>query len=267
MDISKNIISLRKKKGVTQEQLATAVNVSPQAVSKWETGVSMPDVQTMPLIAEYFEVSIDYLYRGKEITYSDIYRNVFEKVAENPQMSVESYKEALSIYGACHHGIFRGVWAKDSYDSPCPNHISNANGLSLLWSDGLGAMVTRDFFEKISGRTVSFSVPLLEALADENRLRVVMAIISMDEISIYELMEKLHMTEEQLKEFLAPLMKSKIVFEEVSKHKALGKTYKINSMYHTGICILLAVLETTREGEVNGINCCMGYGDYPLMPQ
>ena len=41
MDISKNIISLRKKKGVTQEQLATAVNVSPQAVSKWETGVSI----------------------------------------------------------------------------------------------------------------------------------------------------------------------------------------------------------------------------------
>ena len=267
MDISKNIIALRKKKGITQEQLATAVNVSPQAVSKWETGVSLPDVQTMPLIAEYIEVSIDYLYKGKVMTYSDIYRRVFEKVAENPQMSPESYKEALSIFGACHHGLFRGTWTKDSFDSPCPNHISNAHGLSLLWSDGLGAMVTRDFFEKIGEQTVDFSVPIMESLSDKKQLKVVMAIISMDEISIYELMEKLRMTEEQLNEALEPLKKSKIVFEEVSKHKALGKTYKINSMYHTGICILLAVLETTREGEVNGINCCMGYGDYPIALQ
>lgn len=264
MDISKNIAALRKKKGITQEQLATAVNVSPQAVSKWETGVSMPDVQTMPLIAEYFEVSIDYLYRGKEMTYSDIYRNVFEKVAENPQMSSESYKEALSLFGAMHHGIFRGLWAKDSYDSPCPNHISNANGLSLLWSKGFGALVTRDFFEQIGGHTVNFSVPVLEALAEEDRLKIVMAVISMDEISIFELMEKLKMTEEHLLEKMKPLIRNKIIFETVSKHKALGMTYKINDMYHTGLCILLAILETTREGEVNGISCCMGYGDYPI---
>ncbi len=264
MDISKNIIALRKSKGITQEQLAAAVNVSPQAVSKWETGVSLPDVQTLPLIADFFEVSIDYLYKGKDVSYGDIYKVIFDKVAQHPQMSAESYKEALSLFGAVHHGIFRGLWAKDSYDSPCPNHISNANGLSLLWSEGFGAMITRPFFEKIGKHTVNFAVPVLEALADEERLKIVMAIISMDEISIYELMEKLGMTEEHLQEKMKPLRQYKIVFETVSKHKALGMTYKINDMYHTGICILLAVLECTREGEVNGISCCMGYGDYPI---
>ena len=59
--ISKNITDLRKKKGITQEQLAAALNISPQAVSKWETNTSQPDVQTLPLIADYFDVSIDYL--------------------------------------------------------------------------------------------------------------------------------------------------------------------------------------------------------------
>lgn len=39
-NISKNIAELRKKKGITQEQLALALNISPQAVSKWESGVS-----------------------------------------------------------------------------------------------------------------------------------------------------------------------------------------------------------------------------------
>ncbi|MBE6664819.1 MAG: helix-turn-helix transcriptional regulator [Ruminococcaceae bacterium] len=38
--ISKNIADLRKKRGITQEQLSLALNISPQAISKWETGVS-----------------------------------------------------------------------------------------------------------------------------------------------------------------------------------------------------------------------------------
>lgn len=59
INISKNIVDLRKKKGITQEQLAAALNVSPQAVSKWETNTSQPDTQMLPLIAEYFETGID----------------------------------------------------------------------------------------------------------------------------------------------------------------------------------------------------------------
>lgn len=59
VNISRNISNLRKKKGITQEQLATALNISPQAVSKWETNTSQPDTQTLPIIADYFGVSID----------------------------------------------------------------------------------------------------------------------------------------------------------------------------------------------------------------
>lgn len=57
---------LRKNRGATQEQLATHLGVSPQAVSKWENG-SYPDGDLLPQIADYFEVSIDYLYgRAKD---------------------------------------------------------------------------------------------------------------------------------------------------------------------------------------------------------
>ena len=81
VNISKNIADLRKKKGITQEQLATALNISPQAVSKWETGTSQPDTQTLPLIADYFGVGIDYLFYGSEYSQSSIYNNVWDKVA------------------------------------------------------------------------------------------------------------------------------------------------------------------------------------------
>ncbi|MDE7297627.1 MAG: methyltransferase domain-containing protein [Lachnospiraceae bacterium] len=59
--IGKNIYSLRKKQGLTQEELAGLVNVSFQAVSKWETGNSLPDVSALPLLANALHCSIDSL--------------------------------------------------------------------------------------------------------------------------------------------------------------------------------------------------------------
>jgi len=55
------ISKLRKAKGVTQEEVAKCVGVSAQAVSKWENG-GVPDTELLPKIAEYFNVSIDYLF-------------------------------------------------------------------------------------------------------------------------------------------------------------------------------------------------------------
>ena len=60
-----NIMRLRKEAGLTQEQLANALGISYQAVSKWENGVSCPDISTLPLIADLFSVSMDSLF-GRE---------------------------------------------------------------------------------------------------------------------------------------------------------------------------------------------------------
>ncbi|MDE5859624.1 MAG: helix-turn-helix domain-containing protein, partial [Oscillospiraceae bacterium] len=59
--IGKNICNLRKQNGLTQEELAGRLNVSFQAVSKWENGVSLPDVSTLPLLAKSLGCSIDSL--------------------------------------------------------------------------------------------------------------------------------------------------------------------------------------------------------------
>ena len=59
--IGKNIYSLRKKQSLTQEELAGLVNVSFQAVSKWETGNSLPDISALPLLANALHCSIDSL--------------------------------------------------------------------------------------------------------------------------------------------------------------------------------------------------------------
>ena len=60
--LGEKIKALRKQKNISQEVLAQVLGVSFQAVSKWETGVTMPDVALIPAIASFFEVSTDELF-------------------------------------------------------------------------------------------------------------------------------------------------------------------------------------------------------------
>lgn len=55
----KNLISLRKLKRMTQEEIAEKVGVFRQAVAKWEAGETVPDLEKCKVLAEIFEVSLD----------------------------------------------------------------------------------------------------------------------------------------------------------------------------------------------------------------
>ncbi|MBQ9558282.1 MAG: helix-turn-helix transcriptional regulator, partial [Clostridia bacterium] len=63
--IGKRIQTLRKEREMTQKQLADAVGVTPQAVSKWETDESCPDISALPLLAGALGVSVDALLGGE----------------------------------------------------------------------------------------------------------------------------------------------------------------------------------------------------------
>ncbi|MBR6527119.1 MAG: helix-turn-helix transcriptional regulator [Lachnospiraceae bacterium] len=62
LDLGNNIRQLRRRNKRTQEQLAVALGVTSQAVSRWESGGSYPDINLIPSIANFFEVSIDELF-------------------------------------------------------------------------------------------------------------------------------------------------------------------------------------------------------------
>lgn len=62
IDLGKKIKSLRHSAGLTQEQLAQKLSVTPQAVSKWESGTSMPDIQLLPELSVALGTSIDALF-------------------------------------------------------------------------------------------------------------------------------------------------------------------------------------------------------------
>lgn len=63
MTLGEKITDLRKKRGLSQEDLAITLGVSRQAVSKWEVGDAMPDTDKIIALADYFDVTTDWLLR------------------------------------------------------------------------------------------------------------------------------------------------------------------------------------------------------------
>lgn len=66
MNIADRIQTLRKSRGISQEELADKIGVSRQAVSKWESEQSSPDLEKIILLSDYFDVTTDYLLKGIE---------------------------------------------------------------------------------------------------------------------------------------------------------------------------------------------------------
>ena len=66
MNIAERLKDLRKEAGYSQEQVAELLNVSRQAVSKWESAQGYPDIENIIKLAQMYEVSTDYLLLGEE---------------------------------------------------------------------------------------------------------------------------------------------------------------------------------------------------------
>lgn len=82
INIAKVIMAKRKEKGVTQDELAEYMGVSKASVSKWETGLSYPDITFLPQLATYFNISIDELMGySPQMTTEDINRT-YHRLAE-----------------------------------------------------------------------------------------------------------------------------------------------------------------------------------------
>ncbi len=106
INIAKVLVSKRKEKGITQDELANYIGVSKASVSKWETGQSYPDVTFLPMLASYFNISIDDLIDYKpQMTKEDIhklYRKLSSDFTTQPFDSVlEDCRKEIKKYYSC----------------------------------------------------------------------------------------------------------------------------------------------------------------------
>lgn len=80
MNIAERIIALRKEKNISQGDLAKKLNVSRQAVSKWEQGLSSPDTAKLIQLAGVFDTEVEYLATGIHPEPKSVVLNVVETV-------------------------------------------------------------------------------------------------------------------------------------------------------------------------------------------
>ena len=95
MELGRKIKQLRYKAAMTQEQLAEKLNIGAQSVSKWENGVTMPDISLLPLLAEIFGVSIDDLFDLTNEQRFNRLENRLDIEEELPQDVFREYEDFL----------------------------------------------------------------------------------------------------------------------------------------------------------------------------
>lgn len=86
---SERVKKLRKQNNITQGELAEKMNVTPTGVSYWESGKAIPNYETLQRLANYFNVSIDYL-TGNDYSKNDDDEILFRKIDK-----VDENKKAL----------------------------------------------------------------------------------------------------------------------------------------------------------------------------
>lgn len=102
MNTGEIIKYLRKEQNITQEELAGALNISAQSVSKWEKGLSNPDIDFIPLLADFFHVSIETLFHEVENN-SDL---PYEQ-GKNKQEELSKEKEVDAVISLWENMYFR----------------------------------------------------------------------------------------------------------------------------------------------------------------
>ena len=100
-NLGETLKTLRKARDLTQEQLAECLGVSSQAVSKWETGTSYPDISMLPVLANFYEVTTDELL-GVDVskTQDKIEKIILHAERCKTKEKIDLYRQALAEYPA-----------------------------------------------------------------------------------------------------------------------------------------------------------------------
>ena len=112
MEFSEKLLTLRKAKTLTQEELAEKLNVSRQSVSKWESGQAVPELDKIVAISTVFDVTTDYLLKSSEIDDLSVKTEMLEKQQEK-MLAREKRQQKIRecvLYGIVIYLVFLAVW-------------------------------------------------------------------------------------------------------------------------------------------------------------
>lgn len=151
MNFSEKLKEIRKNEGLSQEQLAEKIGVSRQAITKWETGKGLPDVENMIIIAEIFKTTLDELLRD----------SVIKQESKKPVFISETI-----------------------YDIDCEKHfdINIGNASAMLLSSG----TDEKLHIKLSSETIENLDAMFKIKLDEKKNKLDVSCLNKNKLSRYE---------------------------------------------------------------------------------
>ena len=123
-NMSAILLELRTKKGVTQEEAAANLGVSNKTVSKWETGVSLPETEYLMNIADYYGVSVNELF-GNETSVKNLSDLIYQQYKDLPKSEavIKSFQMAHDVIRGCISEFGRNMDKIYEPDNPDPKLI------------------------------------------------------------------------------------------------------------------------------------------------
>lgn len=112
MNFSEKLFTLRKAKGLTQEQLAEQLDVSRQSVSKWESGQAAPELEKIVALSAIFDVTTDYLLKSSEIDDLSVKTEMLEKQQQKLFLQEQRQKQILGcvLYAIAVYMLFLALY-------------------------------------------------------------------------------------------------------------------------------------------------------------
>lgn len=111
MQTGKLIAELRKKQGLTQQQLADKLNLSNKTISKWESGSGSPDISNLPVLADALGISVDELLKGELKNPEETKSKVTKDYSPKKELTPKEKKERAIIALAACIGAILGILA------------------------------------------------------------------------------------------------------------------------------------------------------------
>lgn len=97
MKFNEKLLEIRKRQGLSQEELGMELQVSRQTISKWESGQSYPDFQRLVMLSDYFDMTLDELV--KDIDVQDVReKNLTDEKISSMYKDVENTKDKLRTF-------------------------------------------------------------------------------------------------------------------------------------------------------------------------